>query len=141
MSKNSGDRRKKKHSRPSSRSKPSGSDHAVYVVLMLVGAFGLMLWWLASPETWKYALIGYLLAVAFYLNHSVWMVYQGQHLPNWRASLARLPLRAYGYGRKGGKPLEAAHDQPETRTALMVSIILCVVLIAAAWTFLIGWTA
>ena len=138
MSKTSGDRhhKKKKHThKPPAKS--AGGDHAVYVVLLLLGGFGLLLWGALSPETWRFAMIGYVLAIGGYVTHSVWLAYAGQDMPNWRQSLARLPLRFFGYGRKGGKPIAAAHDQPEAKTAMIVSIVGFLAIAGGLWAVFI----
>ena len=58
-------------------------------------------------------------------------------MPHWRQALARLPLRVVGYGRRGGKPLEAARGHVEAKTMLLVSIATSVVIILAATYLLI----
>lgn len=130
----------KKKSKKSSGSKSGprqASDRDIYFVVLIVGAFGLMLWWVASRDTVMYAGLGYLLTVAFYVNHSAMLAWKGQSMPHWRTAMARLPLRFAGYGRKGGKPLEAAHDQPDAGRTIVISTIVSLVVLIGLAAFLI----
>ncbi|MHC5022392.1 MAG: hypothetical protein ACYTGG_00580 [Planctomycetota bacterium] len=132
----SSDRKKRRSSGSAQPSTRRARDRTIYLGILVIGAFGLMLWALVSPETWRPAIVGFLIAVAVFVNHSVYLAYRGRDMPRWRQALARLPLRFVGYGRRGGKPLEAAHDHAETKLVLLVSIAVWVVIIVVA-TFLL----
>lgn len=57
------------------------------------------------------------LVVLFHLVMSVFAVYRGRSIPGWKRSLASLPLRFVGFGRSGGRPVEAARGDARARTA------------------------
>lgn len=106
------------------------SDRAIYGGFILVGFFIVVIAWLFTDgRYWREVVLGYLLAIAYLLNFYTIQVYRGKHLANWKQALARVPLRFVGYGTKEGKPLEAAHDHPATRTALLVSLLVCLALL------------
>lgn len=127
-------RRKKGHyagrsTTPSRAAKPA-SDAAIYGGIVLIGAFGILLFWLLSEgRLWREAVIGYLLAMVWFVNAAVYQVYRGRHLPHWKQSLARVPLRFVGFGTRDGRPFEAAHGRSEVRLALLVSIAVSVLII------------
>jgi hypothetical protein len=50
-------------------------------------------------------------------------------MANWQRALARLPLRFAGFGTKGGKPLEGAHNASQARSMIIVSIIVSLAII------------
>lgn len=116
------------------------SDRAVYLGMLIVGFFFVMLGWLFAPEYWGLFALGYLALMAYLINFSVLDVYRGKHLANWRQSLARIPLRTVGYGTKEGRPLDAAHDHPETFRALTWSLIISLIVLAAATLVIARWT-
>ncbi len=97
-------------------------DGAVYIGLFMIGVFAIGLWWIIAPDSWKEALIGYVLAMAILVNLYTWRVCTGKRVAPWQQSLARLPLRWVGYGTRGGKPLDAAHGSDRARMMLFVSI-------------------
>jgi hypothetical protein len=120
------ERKKKKKRVPGPRKPPAAkpmTDRAVYLGFIIVGFFLTMLVWLFTEgRYWRPVALGYIIAGAYLMNFYVFQVYRGRHLEHWQQSLARLPLRFAGYGTKGGKPLEAAHDHQETKKTLLVSI-------------------
>jgi hypothetical protein len=115
----SSSRRKAKSHAPA---KPAVSDAAVYVALLMIGAFAIMLAGLLLHDLahWTHVLVGYLIAMVVLINLYAWQAYRGKHLQGWQEALARLPMRIAGYGRKGGKPLQAAKGQADARTTLML---------------------
>src|SRR5688572_24932064 len=136
MSKSSGRSRRKKRThvpKPRPAAKPM-SDRAVYIGLAVVGIFVFILAWLwadGSKATWGAITLGYIAAIAYLVNFYAFQVYRGKHLGNWQQSLARVPLRFVGYGTRQGRPLEAAHDHPETKMALLFSIAISLALVMA----------
>ncbi len=115
------------------RSRPSGPpDGAVYIGLLMIGAFGIWLWTIVAtdPDSWKHAVIGFVLAIAVLVNLYTWRVCAGKRLAPWQQSLARLPLRWVGYGTKGGKPLDAAHGSDRAKMMLFLSVATSAVVIA-----------
>jgi hypothetical protein len=131
MSKSSGRRRrlKRQHVPKPKVAKPM-SDQAIYLGLAIVGLFVGILAWLFNQQYWMAIVLLYVLAVVYLINFYTFQVYRGKHLEHWKQALARVPLRFVGYGTKEGKPLEAAHDHPETRTALLASIALSAAIVA-----------
>ncbi len=128
MTKSSSRGRSKKSS--TSRSAPRRvNDGGVYIAFVLGGAFAMLLWSIAAPDSWKSGLIGYIIALAFLVNLYGWRAYLGGHLSGWQQSLARLPLRCVGYGTKGGRPIEAAHGAPSVQMILFVSLATSAVMI------------
>ena len=110
---------------------PPSRDAAVYMSLLLVGGFGVGLaFLLTGGDLWRHATIGYVALIAALINMFAIRAYFGGRLMRWQQSLARVTLRLGGYGRKGGKPLSAAHGQPDARTALLVGLVICIVVVA-----------
>ena len=121
-----------------SKGKPRAApapDGAVYGGLLLIGIFGVGLWYIFGGEgSWKHGVTGYLIAVLVLINLYTWRVYVGTHLLPWQQSLARLSLRWAGYGTKGGRPLDAAHGSRPARIMLVLTMITSVVVVALlAW--------
>lgn len=115
-----------------------GNDPAVYSAFILVGAFIVFLVYLVDLAiTWQAAALGYCMALAFLINLYAASAYRGKHLDGWQKSLARIPLRFAGYGRRGGKPIEAAHDSPRVKAAVFVSVAVSVVMLLALSVLLI----
>jgi len=115
------------------------SDASIYLGLAIIGAAIVGGAWLFSsgdPGVRGWAVVGYIALVAWLTNLYAIAVYRGRQLPNWKLALARLPLRCVGFGRKHGKPVEAAHDEPSARTMIIVSTVISVALVAAAAVFL-----
>ena len=114
---------KSHHHKPTPRP-ATNLDGGVYIGIMMIGAFGIWLFAIASDsaDAWKQGLLGYIIAVGFLVNHSAWQVCGGKAIVGWKQSLARLPLRCVGYGTRGGKPLAAAHGSDRAKMMLFVSI-------------------
>lgn len=132
--KRSSARRKAKTAHPNSN---TGSDAAVYVGLLMIGAFVIMLAWMVLQVPWTELLVGYVIAMAILINLYAWQAYLGKSLAQWQQSLARLPLRIPGYGTKHGKPLVAAKGQADARMTLMLFFAGSVLLVAALSVWLI----
>ncbi len=98
------------------------NDGGVYIAFVLGGAFAMVLWSIADPDSWKSGLIGYVIALSLLVNLYRWRAYLGRHLSGWQQALARLPLRCVGFGTKGGRPIEAAHGAPSVQMILFVSL-------------------
>ena len=116
------------------------ADGGVYIGLLMIGVFGIGLISIFSSENtdaWKHGLVGYVIALAFFVNLSAWRVCAGKELTGWRQSLARLPLRCAGFGTRGGKPLAAAHGSDRAKMMLFVSIATSALVIAGLtlWLF------
>lgn len=105
------------------------NDRGVYATIIMVGVFGLFLWFIASHETFPHAVVGYVVAVLGMINVFAWKACRGSDLSMWQRSLAKIPLRFAGYGTKGGKPLTAAHDQQDAMMMFYLSLAVSVVLI------------
>ena len=132
---------KGRHKKQSDRErKPTrNSDASIYLGLGIIGAAIVGGAWLFSsgdPSVRGWAVVGYVALIAWLINLYAFGVYRGRHLQNWKLALARLPLRCAGFGRKHGKPVEAAHDEPSARTMLIVSAVISVAIVAAAAAFL-----
>lgn len=127
-------RRKAKSTHPKAQ---TGSDAAVYVGLLMIGAFVGLLAWMAFRVPWGQLIVAYVIAVAIFVNLFAWQVYLGKSLANWQQSLARIPLRIPGYGTKTGKPLAEAKGQADARTVLMLFFAGSVLLIAGLSVWLI----
>ncbi len=112
----------KSHHHHKTPPRPSANlDGGVYIGILMIGAFGIWLFTIASGD-WKQGLLGYVIAVGFLVNFSAWQVCAGKAIVGWKQSLARLPLRCVGYGTRGGKPLAAAHGSDRAKMMLFVSI-------------------
>ncbi len=121
------------------RSKPArqgAPDGAIYLGILMIGAFGVFLWHIMGGE-WQHALVGFTIAVAVLVNLYTWRVCRGQSVLPWQAALARLPLRCAGYGTKGGKPIEAAHGSDRAKIMLYLSIATSAVVIVVLTVLLI----
>lgn len=115
---------------------PRSNDKAVYGAFVIVGVFIAFLLWLMFPNMWKPITLGYIAAIAFLINSYAISAYQGKHLAGWKQALARIPLRPVGFGRKGAKPLEAAHNAPQAKSAIVLSVVITLLVIAGL-TFLL----
>lgn len=125
-------RRKPKFKRrraPKPRGPRPMTDRAVYLGVGILGFFFVMLAWLAF-DRWREPLLLYVAGVLYIVCVSVFQIYRGRHPAGWQQAMARIPLRFAGYGRKDGKPLEAAHHHRETRTVLLVCVVASVVILA-----------
>lgn len=116
-------------------------DRAYYGGIAIIIGFGLMLWYLVSPDTLPHGAVGAAIAVAFLVNRSAYQAYRGRTLGALEQALARLPLRCVGFGRKGGRPIETAHGRREVLTILLVSIAFSVLVILGLtlWLIPIPW--
>jgi hypothetical protein len=100
----------------------------------MIGVFAVGLWYFVDPDRWALGLVGYLVIVGILVHVSALRAMRGRHLAGWSATLARLPLRAAGYGGKQGRPLEASRGSRRAAAAITLS--------AAAWAVavgLLGW--
>lgn len=98
------------------------NDKAIYLSFIIIGIAVAGLAFLFSPPNWGAVTLGYLAAVAWLVNLYAYRIYRGEHLAGWQCALARLPLRCAGFGRRHGKPVEAAHDVPKARSMILTSI-------------------
>jgi hypothetical protein len=113
------------------------SDGTIYAGFALIGFFVVLLAFPLFEGNWRVPLVAYVALVAILVNLYAWRAYRSRHLARWQKSLARLPLRAAGYGTRSGKPLEAAHGQPEARRAIAISIAVSIVVVAGlAWALI-----
>lgn len=118
---------------------PPMSDRAVYWGVVIVGLFVVLLGWMLSEGSfWRQTAIGYFALVLLNINFAGWDLYGGKRLSDWKQSLAKIPLRSLGYGKKDGKPLEAAHDQPAVKSRMLAFGVLSVLLVVAIG-FLLLW--
>jgi hypothetical protein len=129
MSKSAPHARRRKHARRPEQARRA-SDSTIYAGLILIGVFVVAL---AVPLTqgdhWQEVAVGYVIAMAWLVNLYGFRAWRGVHLANWQAALARIPLRFIGYGRKGGKPIEAAAGHDDAGKAIIVSVIVSVLII------------
>jgi hypothetical protein len=117
------------------------SDQAVYGGVIVIGFFSVMIAALFTQVGyWAVLSVAYLTAIVYLIHINVFHVYRGKHLANWQQALAKIPLRFIGYGTKSGKPLEAAHNHSQTLRALMISLVISVVLLAALTLAAWKWT-
>ena len=124
------DRRSSKRSKPTQRS----NDGGVYIGLVMIGGFGMLLWWAASSDTWRQGLVGYLVAVALLVNFSAIKAYLGKDLSGFQRALAHLPLRCVGYGTRKGRPLQQARGAANALGMIVVCLVTSVVVLV-----LLGW--
>ncbi len=96
-------------------------DGAVYIGLVMIGLFGILVWYTMS-DSWTHGLFGYVLIVLGLVNFAGWRVYFGSPLPPWQQTLARIPLGPAGYGTKGGRPFAAAHGHGRVLGALLLTL-------------------
>ena len=105
------------------------SDRAIYGLTILVGFFFTVIASLLLEGHWREPLFIYIVGLAYLITATTWAIYRGRHLPNWQQAMARIPLRFAGYGTPQGKPLEAAHDQPNTRSAFLASAVISILIV------------
>ena len=124
--------KKSSASRSARRTVPDGG---VYIAFVLGGAFAMLLWWIADPDTWRSGLIGYIIARALLVNVNGGGGDRGGVLSGGHLALARLPLRCVGDGAKGGRPIETAHGAPNARMILFVSFAVsaAIILLLSKW--------
>ena len=107
------------------------SDRSVYLGALIIGLFVIILGGLLSEASyWPHFAVGYLAVLLYQINAAGWSAYRGKPMPDWKHSLAKLPLRGAGFGSKTGKPVEAAHGQPAVRTALITFGVISLIVIA-----------
>lgn len=128
--------KRKVHAPQPQQSRPT-SDKVIYSGLMLIGFFACAIGSIIFEDQWRLIAVSYVAILAYLVNINVWHVYRGKHLGNLASSLARIPLRFVGYGTKGGKPLEAAHDHASTLRAFFVSVIVSLLIVAVLALLLI----
>jgi hypothetical protein len=117
-------------SRPAPTRQRGIGDGAVYILFVFLGVCVGFFAWLVAGQSALPWVVGYALAILWLLNMAVVKAYRGGEMAGWQKSLARIPLRPAGYGVRGGKPVEAAHGDPQVRTALITTV--CVSLAIAA---------
>lgn len=131
-------RKKKSQSAAVQRSAQQRSnDRGIYAVIIMVGLFGLGLWYLADDQSFPHAVVGYIAAVLGVVNWCAFKAWRGWELSGWQKSLARLPLHFAGYGTRQGKPVEAAHDQENAKMVLMISVSISILVLVAATLLLV----
>ena len=141
MNRTSARRRRKRSHAPKAPAIQPIKDRTVYWGLAVVGLFiGLLSWLFTDARYWGVVVLVYVIVVAYFINLYAFRAYRGQHLDHWQQCLARVPLRFVGYGSKEGKPLEAAHDHPETRTALIASLFASLAILAGLGFIVFRWT-
>lgn len=113
------------------RAQQRENDRGVYATILMVGAFGLFLWFLISADTFPHAVVGYVLCVLGMTTFFTWKACRGIELSMWQRALAKVPLRFVGYGTKGGKPVTAAHSQQDAMMAFYLTLALSVVIVLA----------
>lgn len=128
----------RKKRKPQAGSKPRidqrAVDRGVYGTIVLVGGFGLFLWWLVADDTLPHAFVGLVLAILALINFYTWQACRGRHLAAWQRTFAGIPLRFVGFGTRKGKPIDAAHDRDEAKMALYISIAASVIVfLAISW--------
>jgi len=133
MSKRTGKSHRRKS--PSRKTEePRTSDLSRYIVFIMIGLAVTALGWLLDHSYWRAFAYGYLVLLAYQMNLCAYQAYRGKTMPQWQQSLARLPLRFGGYGRRRGKPVSAAHHARRAMTTIWISLVVSVLLLA-----LLGW--
>ncbi len=118
---------------------PPMSDQAVYWGILIVGLFVVILGWVLSEGAlWRQTAIVYFALAVLNINFAGWDLYRGKQLSNWKQSLAKIPLRSLGYGKKDVKPLEAAHGQAAVRSRMCVFGVVSLVVVVAV-TYVMMW--
>ncbi|MHC5027045.1 MAG: hypothetical protein ACYTGR_09845 [Planctomycetota bacterium] len=126
---------RKAHKKPAP--KQGASDSAIYIGFAMTGiVIAFLAALLTGGRYWREIVLGYVLALAWLVNLYGWRAYFGQELSGWQQAFARIPLRAAGYGTRGGKPLEAAHGRPPAKRALLATSIVSLVVLALLATVL-----
>jgi hypothetical protein len=134
-------------SRPSAKKQRTRSekskqtpDSTIYIAVLVIVAFVLLLGALFTDGVYVKHILAICAGIfAVMVNYAAWLAYKGKHdMSGMQKALARLPLRCAGYGSKGGKPVEAAHDQPQARSMITASVVVSIVAVAAlaAWALL-----
>lgn len=134
----------KRHTRHGlERPKPAAtpmSDRAVYLGAIIIGLFVVILGGLLSEAAyWPHIGVAYVAFLLYQVSAAGWSAYLGKPLSDWRHSLAKIPLRAAGYGTTDGRPIEAAHGQRAVRTSLLVFGAASGLLVAGLVVFVLLW--
>ncbi len=116
-------------------------DRGVFAVVIMVSLFILGLWFLASAETFPYAVIGCVMAVLGFFNVFTLKVILGKKLALWQQPFARLPLRFAGFGGRGMRPLDAARGEQAAMMAFYITLALSVVILVAVTLFMLQFAA
>lgn len=115
---------------PSSRNRIGGVELAVllfFVGVVVIGGGWMLL------GTGLVALVAALYVAVILLAAAIAAVQaaRGSTLRWWGRPFATLALRPAGFGTRGGRPIEAAHDEPAALRAAATFATICVVLAAA----------
>ncbi len=130
MTRSSKTRRARRRKHAKSDAAAPNRDGAVYGSLILIGLFVTALGFLLSGgHYWAHTAIGFVTLMVVLINAFATRAFMGGRLMAWQQSLARVPLRPAGYGRKGGKPLEAAHGQSDARSALITGVVVSLLVV------------
>jgi hypothetical protein len=133
MSKSTGRSHRKKGSTPPP-ARTFRHDRGIYIGFVVIGlavVVAALLLWEGRKEVWGPVALGYVAALAWLTNLYAFRAYRGLPLANWQQALARLPLRAVGFGTRHGKPVEAAHNAPKARTGILIGVVVSLVIIVA----------
>lgn len=107
------------------------TDRAIYISLIIIGlAVVAMGFLITTGAYWAEIGIGYIAIVAAVMNLSAWRAYRGRRVPLVQSALARIPLRPVGFGAKGGRPLAAAEGDARASSAIVISLILSIAVVA-----------
>jgi FlaA1/EpsC-like NDP-sugar epimerase len=139
MSKSSAARRQQKRRKQKSpgRSASTASpryvarDRTIYIGIVAITLFAMFLIaLLIGPEQWPVTALAAVIVLSWLVNWHAFLAVRGTHMAHWKQALARLPLRCAGYGSKGGRPLDAAHNEPQAMKMVIISTVTSVVIIA-----------
>ena len=137
MTKHTTKARRKKTSASKSR-QHAMQDRGFYFGFIMIGGFIVLLSIpLTGGDYWRHTALFCFLLLVILINLAAWKAYAGGKLLSWQAALARIPLRAVGYGSKGGKPVEAAHDKPDAKLAIWLCLVISLVLLGGLAVLLI----
>lgn len=135
----SGDKRHRKKGRGHPAAKPP-NDLAIYIGVLMIGAFGVFLITLVTQGAWREAVAGYLLAVLGIINWSGWSAFLGRTLQPWQQAFARIPLRFAGFAGAHAKPITAAKHHPAARNTMFITALISLVLVIAITALLLNQT-
>ena len=120
---------RKVHSKARTKPLQVTSDRAIYIGAIVIGFFFTVIAGLLLDSHWREPLIIYVAGVSYLTVLATFAIYRGKHIPNWQQAMAKIPLRFVGYGKKGGKPLETAHGQANTRNALLMCMVVSLIFV------------
>lgn len=139
MSKSSASRRKQKKRKQKSGG-PAASmqspryvarDRTIYIGILVITLFAMFLaTMLIGIEQWPITALAAVVVLSWLVNWHAFLAARGTQMAHWKQALARLPLRCVGYGSKGGRPIEAARDEPAAMKMVIISSLVSVVIIA-----------